>query len=109
MRGKRQKNIKASPLVAVKLASHFAGQSLEQLVTATRSFPVSALVDLQLALNEIYSKQFCAELVGVHRRYGHETLTFSELLATDNFPAVIAPLQHLEIDIGEAVPASCLR
>src|SRR5215467_3199541 len=108
MKKRREEAIKSSPLVAVKLAGHFAEQILEQLVTATRSFPISARVDLQIALNEIFSKQLRAELVGVHRRYGHETLTFSELLATENYAPVIAPLQHLEVDIGEGTPAACL-
>jgi hypothetical protein len=105
---KRKNNPKSSPLVVTRLASHFRKQPLEQLVTAARSFPISSLVDLQIALSEIFSKKFQAELVGVHRRFGHDTLTFSELLTTDHYPTVVAPLQHVEVDIGEAVPSSCL-
>lgn len=99
----------APVLVAHKLAHHFQRQALEQLVTASRSFPVSALVDLQIALDAIFSDQFHGELIGLYRRFGHETMTFSELLTTDNYAALIAPLQHLEIDIGESVPARCLK
>jgi hypothetical protein len=87
---------------------HFGKQPLEQLVTASRNFPISARIDLQVALNKIFEDSFKAELVGLHRRFGHETMTFSELLTVDHYPAVIAPLQHLEIDIGELVPARCL-
>lgn len=106
---KKPKNkLRSSPLVAAKLAKHFGKLSLDQLVTAARTFPISALADLQTALNEIFSKQFRAELAGVHPRFDHETLTFSELLTTDHYPAVVAPLQYLEVDIGEAEPASCL-
>lgn len=106
----RKKNRKtAPPLVAQKLARHFGKQPLEQLVTASRSFPLSARIDLQAALDKILGERFNAELVGVHRRFGHETMTVSELLTTDNYAALIAPLQHLEIDIGETVPARCLN
>jgi hypothetical protein len=109
MKRKVKKAPKTAPFVALKLSHHFGNQPLEQLVTASRSFPVSALVDLQIALDKIFSEQFAAELVGLHRRFGHETMTFSELLTTDNYAALISPLQHLEIDIGEAVPARCLK
>jgi len=106
----KKKKLASAPLfVAHKLAHHFAGQPLEQLVTASRTFPVSALVDLQAALDAIFSEQFHGELIGLHRRFGHETMTFSELLTTDNYAALIAPLQHFEIDIGDAVPARCLK
>jgi hypothetical protein len=63
---------------------------------------------LQAALDEIFPKRIEAELVGVHRRFGHDTLTVSELLTTDNYAAFVAPLQHLEVDIGELTPARCL-
>lgn len=105
---KPKNKLNSSPLAATKLAIHFRSQPLEQLVTASRSFPISSRVDLQRALTEIFSTRLRAELVGIHRRFGHETLTFSELLATDNYPAVVAPLQFLEVDIGETAPASCL-
>ena len=105
---KRNRKATAPRLVAHKLASHFGPQPLEQLVTASRNFPVSARIDLQVALSKILEEQFKAELVGLHRRFGHETMTFSELLTTDNYPALVAPLQHLEVDIGELVPARCL-
>jgi hypothetical protein len=109
MKRKANKGRKPAPLVAHKLSRHFGTQALEQLVTASRSFPVSSLVDLQIAMDRIFSEQFRAELVGLHRRFGHETMTFSELLTTDAYAALIAPLQHLEIDIGDAVPARCLK
>jgi hypothetical protein len=107
---RKQEAIKKSPpqLVAQKLANHFGKQSLAQLVTASRKFPLASRIDLQTALDEIFRSRFDAELVGLHRRFGHETLSFSELLTTDNYAAIIAPLQRLEVDIGEVVPARCL-
>jgi len=98
----------AVPFVAHKLRSHFGKQRLEQLVTASRNFPLSARVDVQLALDKIFAERFKAELIGVHRRFGHETMTIPELLTTDNYAALVAPLQHLEIDIGDVAPARCL-
>lgn len=105
---KRKPRGTAQSLVAHKLAHHFRRQPLEQLVTASRNFPVSSRIDLQVALDKIFEEQFKAELIGLHRRFGHETMTFSELLTTDNYAALVAPLQHLEVDIGELVPARCL-
>jgi hypothetical protein len=106
----RKKNKKpAPPFVAQKLTRHFGKQPLEQLVTASRSFPVASRIDLQAALDKIFREQFGAELVGVHRRFAHDTMTVSELVTTDNYAALIAPLQHLEIDIGEVAPARCLN
>lgn len=109
MKAKSKKKMLTPLLVVHKLAHHFKGQPLEQLVTASRSFPVSALVDLQIAMDAIFSEKFQGELCGLHRRFGHETMSFSELLTTDNYAVLIAPLQHFEIDIGEAVPARCLK
>jgi ATPase family associated with various cellular activities (AAA) len=105
---KRNKKTNVPPLVAHRLARHFGKQPLEQLVTASRKFPVSARIDLQFAVTKIFGEQFTAELIGLHRRFGHETMTFSELLTIDNYPALVAPLQHFEVDIGELVPARCL-
>lgn len=97
-------------MVVGKLRLHFGRQALEQLVTASRSFPISAVVDLQSALDEVFSNHLKAELVGLHRRFAHDTLTFADLLTTDQHTAaLIAPLQHSEVDIGEAVPARCLK
>jgi hypothetical protein len=95
--------------VAQKLTRHFGKQPLEHLVTASRSFPLASRIDLQAALDKIFREQFAAELVGVRRRFAHDTMTVSELLTTDNYAALVAPLQHFEIDIGEVVPARCLN
>lgn len=107
---KNKRRSQSAPLVVSKLQLHFGQSALEQLVTASRSFPVSTLVDLQLALDEIFSAEFNTELVGLYRRFSHDTLTFPDLLTTDQHTAaLIAPLQHAEIDIGEAEPARCLK
>jgi energy-coupling factor transporter ATP-binding protein EcfA2 len=57
----------------------------------------------------MFSEQFDAKLLGVHTQYQHETLTVAHLLGNQHFPVVIAPLQSEEVDIGETLPARCLR
>jgi hypothetical protein len=84
VRTRKTTNKSASPLVAQKLASHFGKQPLAQLVTASRKFPIASRIDLQAALDEMFQNRFHAELIGLHRRFGHDTITVSELLTTDN-------------------------
>jgi len=45
------------PLVETVLKRHFRRQSLQELVTASRTFLPTARVDIQLALDKIFSKQ----------------------------------------------------
>jgi hypothetical protein len=58
----------------------------------------------------MFSEQRNAKLVGVHSHFGHQMpLTIAHLLGSQHFPVVVGPLQHDEIDIGETLPARCLR
>lgn len=104
---KRKKS--AQQLAENTLKKHFTRTSLHDLVTASRTFPVTARVDLQFALEKLLVSQSDVSLFGVHREYMHDTLTFANLMGNANNPAVIAPLQYEEIDIGDALPARCLR
>jgi ATPase family associated with various cellular activities (AAA) len=97
------------PLAVTVMKRHFRKQRLQDLVTASRTFPITARVDVQLALDKMFSKQPNAKLVGVHTQYQHETLTIAHLLGGHHSPVIIGPLQHEEIDIGETLPARCLR
>lgn len=97
------------PLVLNELASHFKPLALNELITASRSFPISSRVDLQTALCYLLGETYAARQLGVHRMYNHATLTFSDLLNTQHDPVLIGPLQFEEIEIGEASPARCLR
>jgi len=97
------------PLVETVLKRHFRKQPLLELVTASRTFPPTARVDIQLALDKIFSKQPDAKLFGVRTGFPHETLTIGHLLGGQHFPVLIGPLQHEEIDIGEILPIRCLR
>src|ERR1700733_1057101 len=105
-----KKNKKTTLLLAeTTLKRHFAGHKLHDLVTASRTFPLTARVDLQFALDKLLGQRADVRLFGVLRQYGHETLTFANLMANAHDPAIIAPLQYEEIDIGETLPARCLR
>jgi hypothetical protein len=95
-------------LAANTLRKHFVGTPVEQLVTASRKFPLTSRVDLQVALDTKF-KELRPALMGVHVQYSHETLTVAHLLNESHYPVVIGPLQHDEVDIGEALPARCLR
>lgn len=72
-------------------------------------FPSSAKVDLQAALEKLFPEKQDVRLLGVHRQYDHSTLTFSNLMGNVHDPAIIAPMQYDEIDIGEVLPARCLH
>jgi hypothetical protein len=97
------------PLAETALKRHFGKRPLQDLITASRTFPVTARVDVQLALDKMFAKHPKAKLVGVHTPHQHETLTVAHLLGNQHFPVVIGPLQNEEIDIGETLPARCLR
>jgi len=95
-------------LAEAVLQQHF-GKSLHELVTSSRTFPLSARVDVQRALEKRLAQDPSARLLGLHTQFGHETLTIAHLTGNPHYPVIIGPLQHEEIDIGEALPARCLR
>jgi hypothetical protein len=88
---------------------HFGRQPLQNLITTSRTFPVTARVDVQFALEKTFAEHPKAKLLGVHTQFQHETLTIAHFLGNQHFPEVIGPLQNEEIDIGETLPARCLR
>jgi len=104
---KRRKS--SLPLAEALLRRHFGKHRLENLVTASRTFPVTARVDLQCALEKMFVNHPDVKLLGVHRHYSHDTLTIAHLLANPHDPAVVGPLQHEEVEIGDTLPARCLR
>ena len=97
------------PLAETALKRHFGRYKLQDLVTSSRTFPMTARVDVQLALEKLIGSRKEGKLLGVHRQFSHETLTFANLLRSQHDPAVISPLQHEEVDIGDALPVRCLR
>jgi hypothetical protein len=95
-------------LAEAALKRHFGKTRLHDLVTSSRTFPIAARVDTQFALDKLLDGSG-VKLFGVHRQYSHETLTFANLMQNIHDPAVISPLQYEEIDIGDTLPARCLR
>ena len=100
---------KAKNRVGSALSRHFGAVSLEKLIAASRTFPVTSRVDLQTALDHLFSKCYQANLIGVHPEFSHETLSIAHLAGDGHYPILIGPLQHDEIDIGEALPSRCLK
>lgn len=107
MKGQKKRVV---PSAEAELKRHFRTQRMHELMTANRTFPVTARVDLQLALEKLFADYSAAKLIGIHHPYSqHETLTFAQVLGDQHYPVVVSPLQHEEVDIGEALPARCLR
>jgi AAA+ superfamily predicted ATPase len=96
-------------LVEDALRRHFVGYRLHELVSASRVFPTSARVDVQNAVEKLLPEQSGTRQYGIHRHYDHSTLTFSNLMGNAHDPAIIGPTQYEEIDIGNPMPARCLR
>jgi AAA+ superfamily predicted ATPase len=103
---KKKRNVQ---LVETALQKHFGKYRLHNLVSASRTFPTSARVDLQSALDTLLPDRPGTRQFGVHRTYDHATLTFANLMGNAHDPAIISPMQFEEVDIGEAAPARCLR
>jgi AAA+ superfamily predicted ATPase len=97
------------PLAETAVKGHFRRHRLQDLVTASRTFPVTARVDVQIALEKLFVERSDAKLLGLHTQFRHETLTIAHILGNQHYPEVIGPFQHEEIDIGEMLPARCLR
>lgn len=72
-------------------------------------FPTSTRVDLQRALEKLLPEGSETRQFRVHRQYDHSTLTLANLTGNVHDPAIIAPMQYEEIDIGETLPTRCLR
>src|ERR1700722_16397622 len=105
MKRKPSRNITACSVIR----KHFGRISTESLITASRTFPPTSRVDLQMALTQMFEKRYAGKLIGIHPQYSHETLTFSHLLREGQMPVLVGPLQQDEIDIGETLPTRCVK
>jgi hypothetical protein len=95
--------------VSSALRKHFGSTPVEALIAAGRTFPVTSRVDLQVATDRLFPERYPARLIGVHPEFSHETLSIAHLTGSSHYPIVIGPLQHDEIDVGEDLPARCLK
>jgi hypothetical protein len=92
-----------------ELGSHFSGLSLGELVTAGRDFPITSRVDVQAGLDGWVADRPGAKLLGIHAAMNHDTPTMAHLFTAGPFPVELGPLQYDEVDIGEDLPARCLK
>jgi hypothetical protein len=90
------------------LLKHF-GVSAGEVATAGRQFPIAARMDIQSALEDLLGKRPHTKLLGVLSPNHHEPPGLADMLAGGHFPINEGPLQHDEIDIGEPMPARCLK
>jgi len=91
------------------LQAHFKGIVFTELVTAARDFPITSRVDVHTALEEMMERRGTGRLLGIHSPMNHETFTMAHLLTRGPFPVDVGPLQHDEVDVGDAAPVRCLK
>lgn len=96
------------PRLQKRLLKHF-GVEARDIATAGRQFPITARVDIQNAIEGLLNAGSKTELVGLNSPNSHEVLSFAQILGGAHFYVDIGPLQYDEIDIGDAVPARCLK
>ncbi len=108
-KAKKHKKAKSTEVHAL-LGKHFGKRRLDELTTSTRVFPATARVDLQVALGELLTAKYTvAKLVGVHRKWSHDTLNFPQLVTPGAYAAVVGPLQYEEEDLGNEQSVRCLK
>jgi ATPase family associated with various cellular activities (AAA) len=91
------------------LRAHFKGIALTDIVTAAREFPITSRLDVHTALGDVIAERGGAKLLGIHSPMNQETPTMAHLLTRGPFPMDVGPLQHDEIDVGDATPVRCLK
>lgn len=90
------------------LLRHF-GVTAGEIATAGRQFPITARVDVQSALDNLFRNRSGTKLLGIVSPNSHETPTLAYTLAGQHFPIDAGPLQHDEIDVGQGAPVRCLK
>ena len=97
------------PRLQKKLLKHF-GVEPREIATAGRQFPITARIDVQIAIESLLNAASKTELIGLNSPNGHEALAFGQMLGgLPHFLIEIGPLQYDEIDVGDAIPARCLK
>ena len=87
---------------------HF-GVSSGEIATAGRQFPITARVDIQSAVEDLLRNRTGTKLFGIPSANVHQPPTLAQTLAGGHFPSDSGPLEHDELDVGESVPARCLK
>ena len=97
------------PRLRKTLLKHFGVPSGE-IATAGRQFPITARVDIQLALEHLFRNRPATTLFGILSANPHEPPSLAQTLGSGAyFPIDAGPIQYDEIDIGEALPVRCLK
>lgn len=89
------------------LTTHFEGLHPEQLSSTAREFPGHMRVDVQRALDRLFSKDG-VRFFGLRDKHRFETLTFASISGDAEEPVSLAPAQYEDIDVGGDLPAKCL-
>ncbi len=106
----KRKKTQTKSITAVSiLRKHFDKMPLESLITSSRTFPITSQIDLQISMDEVIREKYPARLFGVHSGHSYETMTFASMMREGNQPVMVGPLQYGETDIGEVMPARCLK
>jgi hypothetical protein len=90
------------------LLKHF-GVVAGDIATAGRQFPITARVDVQSAIEDLLRNRDGTKLLGIVSPNPHEPPDLAQALGQNPFALDAGPLQHDEIDIGEATPVRCLK
>jgi hypothetical protein len=93
-----------------RLAGHFDPRRPNELVAASRTYPLRQQADLQMALDCLFGERRIPEnFVGVHQQYRHEILGFAKLLEQGRSAVEAAPAQFEDVDIGAGETVRCLK
>lgn len=90
------------------LLRHF-GLPAGDIETAGRQFSIASRMDVQSALEDLFRTRADTKLLGVVSPNPHEPPALAQALGQNPFAMDGGPLQHDEIDVGEARPARCLK
>src|SRR5262249_51278764 len=94
--------------VAGLVAAHF-GADANQVITSSRTFPPYLRVDLDGALQRLFTRPD-VRCVGVQSLYGeHLPVSYATIVQRGHAQVAIAPLRYDEIDIGDDTPVRCLH
>jgi hypothetical protein len=104
---RKQRKTSTQPVAAEAVRKHFGKFKAHELLTSSRTFPVTSRVDLQRAVEHIMAP-YGGKMLGLHVQFMHATMTFPHVLNPDPYPVLVGPLQYQEIEIGEVEPARCV-
>ena len=93
-----------------RLTQHFAPQRPQELVTASRTYPLRQQADLQQALDALLGERRIPDnFVGMHQEYSHQALSIARLLEAGRSAVSAAPAQFEDVDIGAGETVRCLK